>query len=75
MGIPLALYLIGLVLPRDRTYNLGYKVGRFLTLLGQRKLGAKKWERLEDRIQATVSDFIDGVYAGLGSDEVEAAKD
>lgn len=71
VGVPLLLYLFGLLLSRDRTYGLGYKAGRFLTLIGQKKLGQRSWDQLENRVQATVGDFVDGIYAGMESDDAE----
>ena len=73
IAVPLVLYLFGLLLPRERTFGFGYKLGRLLTKLGQRRIG-RDWESIEDRIQATVSDFVDGVYQGLDSDESKLAK-
>ncbi len=70
---PLLSYIIGLFLPRRRTYGWGYQVGRILTRLGQRRIGAG-WERIEDRVKATVADFVEGVYDGLDSDDAKAAK-
>ena len=71
VGAPLALYIFGLLLPRERTYAIGYKAGRILSGLGQRKIGFRKWEKIEDRIQEKVSDFINGVNAGLESDDAK----
>jgi len=73
VAVPLVLYLFGLLLPRKRTFGLGFKLGRFLTRFGQRRIGPK-WENIEDRVQATVADFVEGVYQGLDSDDVETAK-
>ncbi|MDP8239245.1 MAG: hypothetical protein P9X24_09150 [Candidatus Hatepunaea meridiana] len=71
VGIPLALYLFGLLLPRKRTFEWGYKVGCFLTKFGQKKLGAS-WGKIEDRFASTVADFVEGVYKGLDSDDAES---
>jgi len=70
VGIPLVLYLISLLLPRKRTFDWGYKLGCFLTRLGQKKIGAR-WERIEDRVKSTVADFVEGVYKGLDSDDAK----
>jgi len=72
VAVPLVLYLFGLLLPRKRTYGLGYKLGRLLTTLGQRRIG-RKWESIEDRFKATVADFVQGVYEGLDSDDAKIA--
>ncbi|NQU05890.1 MAG: hypothetical protein HQ568_07340 [Calditrichaeota bacterium] len=69
VGVPLMLYMFGLLLPRERTYEFGYQAGRLLSSLGQRKIGVRKWEKIEDRIQSTAADFINGVNAGLESDD------
>ena len=55
---PLLSYIIGLFLPRRRTYGWGYRVGRIMTGLGQRRIGAG-WERIEDRVKATYRDNYD----------------
>lgn len=68
VAAPMLVYLVGIFLNRNNTYSLGYKIGRLMTRLGQRKIG-KGWEKLEDRIKSTVADFVDGVYAGLDSDD------
>ena len=49
--------------------TLRYWAGRMLSSFGQRKIGIRKWEKIEDRIQSTVADFINGVNAGLESDD------
>ena len=67
--VPLMLYTFGLLLPRERTYGFGYQAGRMLSSFGQRKIGIRKWEKIEDRIQSTVADFVNGVNAGLESDD------
>ncbi len=69
VAAPLALYMFGQLLPRERTYGFGYWAGRMLSSFGQRKIGIRKWEKIEDRIQSTVADFINGVNAGLESDD------
>jgi len=74
VAVPLALYLISLLLPRKRTFGWGYKMGRMMTALGQRRIGPG-WERIEDRVKGTVADFVEGIYKGLDSDDAEAAKD
>ena len=72
VGVPLVLYLMGLLLSRDRTHKAGYKIGRFLTLLGQKKVGGG-WEKIEDKAKTTIADFIEGIYEGLDSDDNEEA--
>ena len=68
VGIPLALWLIGIALPREKTHKWGYNVGRFVTVFLRQKLG-KQGEKIENRMQTTVADFMDGVYEGLDSDD------
>ena len=69
VAAPLVLYLWQLLLPRQSTKRWGFRLGRLLTLFGRQKVGVKGWESLEDRLKSTVSDFIEGVYEGLDSDE------
>ena len=71
IGVPVALYLFGMLLPRKTTFGWGYKIGRALSKLGQRKFGKNSWEKIEKRIATTVNDFIEGVYSGLDSDDKE----
>ena len=70
--VPAALYLIGLFMPRRITYSFGYRIGRLLTGFGQKRMG-HDWEQLEDSMKSTVSDFVEGVYEGLDSDDPQTA--
>jgi len=69
VGVPLVAYLFGLLLPRKVTHGVGYKLGSLLSALGQKKVGKFAWEKVEDRIQSSVDDFVQGVQAGLDSDD------
>ncbi|HHE46842.1 MAG TPA: hypothetical protein ENL08_03960 [Bacteroidetes bacterium] len=68
VAVPLVLYMIGLLLPRRRTFGWGYRLGKLLTAFGQRRIGPG-WERIEDRVKGTVADFVEGIYAGLDADD------
>ena len=68
VGVPLALWGINLALPKKRTRDLGFKIGRAMSVFGQKKAG-KGYEKIETRLQTTLHDFVEGVQAGLDKDD------
>lgn len=69
VGIPLLLYVWGLLLPRESTFRWGRTVGSFMSRFGRQRIGVKGWEKFEDRFQSTVADFAQGVCEGLDLDD------
>jgi len=68
VGVPVVLYLFGLLLSRKTTHAFGFKIGKLTSGFGQKKVGGS-WDKIESRIQTTIQDFVDGVKDGLDSDD------
>ena len=67
-GVPLILWGINTVLPKDKTHALGFRIGRAMSVFGQKKAG-KHYESVENRLQTTLTDFVGGIMEGLDSDD------
>ena len=66
IGIASIPTVIGILLPRKKTYGLGVKIGTLFSKLLREKVG----KRVENRIEKTLIDFSEGLYQGLRSDNV-----
>ena len=49
--------------------NWGKAVGRFLSKIGNAKLGRNKWEKIEDTITLAILSFAKGVKIGADEDD------
>lgn len=69
IGVAALPTAIGFFLPRKKTKAWGKSLGRSLSKLLRQKLGTRGGEKVENRIQTTVSDFCEGLMRGLDEDE------
>ena len=58
-------------LPRSKTRAWGRSLGRVCSKFLRQKLGVGGGEKVESRLQTTVSDFMEGVMEGMDSDDKE----
>lgn len=64
------LLIISKQLPNEKIAQFGFKIGTFLTTFGGLKMG-KTWEKIEDFLINSVGVFMEGIKAGLNSDETK----
>ena len=69
VGLPVVFGLWNLFLSREKTEAMGYKCGVAISKLFNQKLGKKSGERLEDKFQTSLADFMTGMMKGLDSDD------
>lgn len=50
-------------------FNVGYRVGKFLTTIGRIKFGRAYWEPVEDALITAFVSFGEGVKSGADSDD------
>jgi hypothetical protein len=66
VGIGVAI--LPFILPNKLLFKLGYALGKILTTVLRQKVG-KSGEAVEKYFQGTVGSFVNGLNAGLDSDD------
>lgn len=63
--IGFAITLIARLIPNEKIFNLGLKLGQFLDGFGSTKLGSSTWEKIEHFLVNSVGEFLRGFKSGL----------
>ena len=70
-GVAFGLLILGRIMPNEKVKVIGELLGKRLSALGNHKVGRKVYEPLEGFIQNSLGVFIEGLFAGLDSDDKE----
>lgn len=62
--VGLVLTVLAKVLPNEKVYDMGIKVGQFLNSFGHAKIG-EQWESVEDFFINSLGQFFKGIKIGL----------
>lgn len=62
------LLVLAKLLPNEKVYSFGYKLGLALTVFGSAKVG-RGWGKLEDFFINSGGQFFGGLKQGLNSDD------
>lgn len=69
VGVPALLFVWVLILKPKTVHGWGRGMGSLLSAFGQKKVGRENWEKIENRLSGTISDFISGMQEGMDSDD------
>lgn len=70
-GASFLLLILARLLPNDQVRAFGYKLGQAATAFGVHKLGKAFWEKIEDFLENSSTQFFEGLREGLDSDDSE----
>lgn len=68
VAISIGLLILAKVLPNEKVYAFGFKIGSWLSTFGALRCGAA-WNKLEDFMINSGGQFFKGFKDGLNSDE------
>lgn len=68
VAISLGLLILAKVLPNEKVYAFGFKIGSWLSTFGALRCGAA-WDKIEDFMINSGGQFFKGLKDGLKSDE------
>jgi len=68
-ALALAVSLLTAWIKKGQFETWGKTVGRFLSTMGNARLGREKWEKIEDVVTLSILSFAKGVKVGADEDD------